>query len=99
MEQTAQQLNQAMDDLTALTARTQGFEQKYGLLSADFYALYQAGQLDTGEHLRDVTLWAASYEARLKLEETARQLSHLRLTRLCAAAQGAIRLEPYESAA
>jgi len=61
-----------MDDLHALTARLQAFEQKHGLLSPDFYGPYQAGHLDTGENLRDVTLWARAYEMKLKLEQTIR---------------------------
>ena len=75
MELIEQKMQRALADLYALTARTQSFEQKYGLRSADFYALYQAGQLDTGENLRDVTLWAGAYESRLKLEASARHLT------------------------
>jgi hypothetical protein len=65
-------IQQLLDDLNAITARLRAFEQKYRLLSSDFYALYQTGQLDTGENLRDVTLWAGAYEMTLKLEEAVR---------------------------
>jgi hypothetical protein len=93
-------IHQLMDDLYALTARLQGFEQKYGLLSPDFYALYQAGQLDTGDNLRDVTLWAGAYEMKLKLEQTIHQLSQQRLEQLRAKSHEAeVRLVPDESAA
>jgi len=93
-------IQQVMDDLYAITARMQAFEQKYGLLSSDFYDLYQAGQLDTGENLRDVTLWAGAHEMKLKLEETAQRLSQQRLERLRAESPGGeVRLVPDESAA
>jgi hypothetical protein len=72
-------IHQLMDDLYALTAQVQSYEQKYGLLSPDFYGLYQAGHLDTGENLRDVTLWAGAYEMKLKLEKTIHGLSQQRL--------------------
>jgi len=75
MEPTERKIQPVMDDPNLITARLQVFEQKYGLLSADFYALYQSGQLDTGEDLRDVTLWAGAYKTKLRLEEAARQLS------------------------
>lgn len=71
MEQVEQRIQQVMDDLYRIAGRLQTFEQKYGLLSSDFYALYQAGKLDTGENLRDVTLWAGAYQMKLNLEEVA----------------------------
>lgn len=73
MERVEKRIQQVMEDLYAMTARLQSFEQRYGLLSSDFYALYKAGQVDTGENLRDVTLWAGAYEMKLNLEETARE--------------------------
>jgi hypothetical protein len=89
-----------MDDLYAIAARLQTFEQKYGLLSSDVYALYQTGQLDTGENLRDVTLWAGAYEMKLKLETVVHQLSQQRLEQLRAESPGReVRLVPDESAA
>jgi hypothetical protein len=95
-----QKIQQVMDDLYAVIARMAPFEQKYGLLSADFYTLYQSGQLDTGENLRDVTLWAGAYEMKLKLEESARRLSLQRLAQLRAKSLGGeVRLAPDEQAA
>ena len=89
-----------IDDLSAIIRRTQAFEQKYGVLSSDFYSLYQSGQLDTGENLRDVTLWAGAYETKLKLEEMVRRLSQQRLTKLRAESPGGeVRLVPDEFAA
>ncbi len=70
MEPTDKKIQQVMDDLSLITTRLQAFEQKYGLSSSDFYALYQSGQLDTGENLRDVTIWAGTYKTKLGLEET-----------------------------
>jgi hypothetical protein len=100
MEQAEKNIQQLMDDLNAITARLRVFEQKYGLLSSDFIALYQTGELDTGENLPDVTLWAGAYEMKLKLEETVRQLSQQRLERLRAeSSRGEVRLLPDETAA
>jgi hypothetical protein len=100
MEPRDEKFQQVMDDLNLITARLQVFEQKYGLLSADFYALYQSGQLDTGENLRDVTSWAGAYKIKLKLEEAARQLGQQRIAQLRAESQGGeVRLVPYEQAA
>jgi hypothetical protein len=75
MEPMDKKIQQLMDDLNLITARLQVFEQKYGLLSADFYALYHSGQLDTGENPHDVTSWAGSYKIKLKLEEAVGQFS------------------------
>jgi hypothetical protein len=95
MERVEQKIQQVMDDLYRISARLQAFEQKYGLLSSDFYALYQAGQLDTGENLRDVTLWAGMYQMKLTLEETAHQLSRQRIEQLQAESPaGEVRLAP-----
>jgi len=92
-------IQQIVNDLHAIIARMLPFEQKYGLLSADFYTLYQSGQLDTGENLRDVTLWAGAYEMKLKLEEAARRLSQQRLAQLRADSPGAeVRLAPDQQA-
>ena len=43
-----------MDDLILITTRLQVFEQKYGLLSSDFYVLYSSNEFDSRENLRDV---------------------------------------------
>lgn len=100
MELMEKKIQQVVNDLHAIIARMLPFEQKYGLLSADFYALYQSGQLDTGENLRDVTLWAGANEMKLKLEEAARRLSQQRLAQLRANSPGAeIRLAPDQQAA
>lgn len=97
MEQVEQRIQQVMDDLYRIAVRLQTFEQKYGLLSSDFYALYQAGKLDTGENLRDVTLWAGAYQMKLNLEETAQLLSRQRIERLQAESpSGEVRLAPDE---
>ncbi|MGH9842122.1 MAG: hypothetical protein ACREEM_25490 [Blastocatellia bacterium] len=99
MELTEKKIQQEVNDLHAIIARMLPFEQKYGLLSADFYTLYQSGQLDTGENLRDVTLWAGAYEMKLKLEEVARRLSQQRLAQLRADSLGAeVRLAPDQQA-
>ena len=64
-------------DIHGIDAMLKELERRYGLLSADFYHLYKAGEL---EQTRDFIQWAGYYEA--KLDRTARypelMYSHLR---------------------
>ncbi len=46
-------------------------EKRYGLLSADFYHLYKAGEL---EQSRDFIQWVGYYEAKLDREARYREL-------------------------
>jgi uncharacterized HAD superfamily protein len=64
-------------DIHGLDAELTALEEKYGLLSADFYHFYRAGEL---EQSRDFIQWAGYYEAKLEREASYRQLvyEHLR---------------------
>jgi hypothetical protein len=60
-----------------LDAELAALEEQYGLLSADFYHCFQAGEL---EQTRDFIRWAGFYEAKLERETCYRQMvyEHLR---------------------
>ena len=64
-------------DIHGLDAELTMLEEKYGLLSADFYHFYRAGEL---EQNRDFIQWAGYYEARQEREASYRKLvyDHLR---------------------
>ncbi len=75
-------ITEILDDLRAADEITRRFERRYWLSSADFYALYQQGLLDDGEHLEDFTKWAAYYEIKLDREKDLAQLSQVRVRQL-----------------
>jgi hypothetical protein len=52
-------------DIHGLDAELTQLEKRYGLLSADFYHLYKAGEL---EQSRDFIQWVGYYEAKLARE-------------------------------
>ena len=64
-------------DIHGLEAELTALEEQYGLLSADFYHCYRAGEL---EQTKDFIRWAGYYEAKLDRESRYRQLvyEHLR---------------------
>ena len=64
-------------DIHGLETELAALEEQYGLLSADFYHCYQAGEL---EQTKDFLRWAGYYEAKLEREVRYRQLvyEHLR---------------------
>ena len=64
-------------DIHALDAELSRLEEQYGLLSADFYHCYRAGEL---EQTPDFIRWAGFYEAKLDRESSYRKLvyEHLR---------------------
>jgi hypothetical protein len=64
-------------DIHGLDLELAALEEQYGLLSADFYHFYRAGEL---EQTRDFIRWAGSYEAKQEREISYRQLvyEHLR---------------------
>jgi len=70
-------LNEIIDDIHGIEAGLEELERRYGLLSADFYHLYQTGEL---EQTLDFIKWVGYYEA--KLDRTARyrelMYTHLR---------------------
>jgi hypothetical protein len=79
-------------DIHALDAELAALEEQYGLLSADFYHCYRAGEL---EQSRDFIRWAGCYEAKLERAEQYRQMvyEHLRALRQ-RSGLGALSLEP-----
>ena len=58
-------LNEIIQDIHGLDAELRKLEQRYGLLSADFYHLYKAGEL---EQSREFIQWVGYYEAQLGRE-------------------------------
>jgi hypothetical protein len=79
-------------DIHGLDAELAVLEEQYGLLSADFYHFYQAGEL---EQTRDFIRWAGFYEAKQERETSYRQLvyEHLRELRR-RSGLGALALDP-----
>jgi hypothetical protein len=79
-------------DIRGLDAELAELEEQYGLLSADFYHFYRAGEL---EQTRDFMRWAAFYEAKQERETSYRKLvyEHLRELRK-RSGLGALTLDP-----
>lgn len=64
-------LSEIIQDLHALETRVRAYERKYGITSADFYALYEQGVLDDEgyEQTTEYTRWASAHTLKLKREE------------------------------
>jgi hypothetical protein len=79
-------------DIHGLNAELAALEEHYGLLSAEFYHCYRAGEL---EQTPDFIRWAGYYEAKQERETQYRQLvyEHLRELRQ-RSGLGALTLEP-----
>src|SRR6266487_2396661 len=79
-------------DIHGLDAELAKLEEQYGLLSADFYHCFRAGEL---EQTRDFIRWAGYYEAKLEREARYRKLvyEHLRELRR-QSGLGALELTP-----
>jgi hypothetical protein len=75
-------ITEILDDLRAADEITRRFERRYWLSSADFYTLYQSGQLDDGEHAEDFAMWAGFYQIKLDREASLDTLSRVRLNQL-----------------
>jgi hypothetical protein len=73
----AMKLEEIIRDIHGLDAELAALEEQYGLLSADFYQFYRAGEL---EQTRDFIRWAGFHEAKQERETVYRQLvyEHLR---------------------
>ncbi len=69
-------LNEIIEDIHGLDAELRKLERRYGLLSADFYHLYKAGEL---EQSREFIQWVGYYEAKLERERRYRELMYDRL--------------------
>ena len=81
-----------IEDIHGLDMELTKLERRYGLLSADFYHLYRAGEL---EQTRDFIEWIGYYEAKLDREARYREsmYEHLRALRQ-RAGLGALSLAP-----
>jgi len=89
-------LNEMIEDIHGLGVELSKLESRYGLLSADFYHLYRAGEL---EQSRDFIAWVGYYEARLEREARYRQAMYCHLRDLRdSAGLGALRLTPMSAA-
>jgi uncharacterized HAD superfamily protein len=66
-------LNEIIQDIHGLDRELEQLERRYGLLSADFYHLYKAGEI---EQSRDFIQWVGYYEARLEREARYRELMY-----------------------
>jgi hypothetical protein len=79
-------------DIHGLEAELATLEEQYGLLSADFYHCFQAGEL---EQTRDFIQWAGLYEARLERESHYRRMAYEHLRELRRrSGLGALTLDP-----
>jgi hypothetical protein len=79
-------------DIHGLDAELAILEDQYGLLSADFYHCYRAGEL---EQTRDFIRWAAYYETKQERETSYRQLVYENLRELRRrSGLGALALDP-----
>ncbi len=72
-------LNEIIQDIHGLDAQLTELERRYGLLSADFYHLYKAGEL---EQSRDFIQWVGYYEAKLAREASYREMMYDYLRKL-----------------
>ena len=85
-------VNEVIQDIHGLDAQLTQLESRYGLLSADFYHLYKAGEL---EQSRDFIQWVGYYEAKLAREASYREMMYDYLRKLRQrAGLGALDLSP-----
>lgn len=90
-------LNEIIQDIHGLDSELAQLEKRYGLLSADFYHLYKAGEL---EQSRDFIQWVGYYEAKLERETQYRKLMYDYLRELRQKeGVGTLRLAPEPTAA
>jgi len=89
-------LSEIIQDIHGLDAELAQLERRYGLLSADFYHLYKAGEL---EQSRDFIQWVGYYEAKLDREARYREMVYTYLRELRQkAGLGALHLVPQTTA-
>lgn len=60
---------------TGTTMLTTRYERRYWLSSTDFYALYQQGLLDDGEHTDEFAEWSAYHKVKVSREAMLQKLS------------------------
>jgi hypothetical protein len=66
-------LSEIIQDIHGLDIELSKLEARYGLLSADLYHLYKAGEL---EQSRDLIQWIGYYEAKLARETRYREMMY-----------------------
>ena len=66
-------------DIHGLEIELAAMENQYGLLSADFYHCFRAGEL---EQTRDFIRWAGCHEVKLEREAQYRELAYAHLREL-----------------
>ncbi len=66
-------LHEIIQDIHGLDTELAQWERRYGLLSADFYHLYKAGEL---EQSRYFIQWVGYYEAKLDREARYREMMY-----------------------
>jgi hypothetical protein len=89
-------LQEVIQDIHGLDIELTQLEKRYGLLSADFYHLYKAGEL---EQSRDFIQWVGYYEAKLEREARYREMMYAYLRELREkAGLGALQLIPETAA-
>jgi hypothetical protein len=85
-------LNDIIQDIHGLNAELTRLEDRYSLLSEDFYRLYKAGEL---EQSRDFIKWVGYYEARLERDARYQEMMYRYLRELRqAAGLSTLRLMP-----
>jgi uncharacterized HAD superfamily protein len=72
-------LQEVIQDIHGLDEELARLEKRYGLLSADFYHLYKAGEI---EQSRDFIQWVGYYEAKLEREARYREMLYAYLREL-----------------
>ena len=66
-------LNEIIQDIHGLDKELAQLEDRYGLLSPDFYRLYKSGEV---EQSRDFIQWVGYYEAKLERESRYRDMMY-----------------------
>ena len=90
-------LYELIQDIHALDRELQRYEEKYGLLSQDFYQLYISGLLrdEEVEEINDYGSWAAFYRMRQRRKRKYDELKESTLRTLRASAPESVALTPY----
>jgi hypothetical protein len=90
-------ITEILDDLRAADEITRRYERRYWLSSGDFYALYQRGLLDDGEHTDEFSEWSAYHQIKESREAMLQKLSKERMRQLSANPQAKIiSIDPHE---
>ncbi len=72
-------IQEVIQDIHGLDEELASLEKRYGLLSADFYHLYKAGEI---EQSRDFIRWIGYYEAKMEREARYREMLYAYLREL-----------------